>query len=186
MQSPEIARAARAPASLATRTLALVTTLLLTVPAVAERPVPESDWDDATKLTLAQIMVGEADWHEPDHVAIAFVLARRWPQFQQARGPISFSRYISLYSSVMKVDSKRTRWVRGLPWGEITGQYGKQWSRVVELVEAWGQGKVKDPCPSAEHWGGAMDRPGKSYEPVSCGLTKNIFYTKRDRRVASR
>ncbi|HEY6879542.1 MAG TPA: hypothetical protein VI299_16060 [Polyangiales bacterium] len=169
------------------RAFALATTLLLTVPALAHgRPVPESDWDEATKLKLAQIMVGEADWHEPDHVAIAYVLARRWPQFQQMHGPISFAWYIGMYSSVMKVDSKRTRWVRGLPWGDITGPYAKRWHRVVELVEAWGEGRVKDPCPDAAHWGGAMDRPGKSWEPVSCGLTKNIFYTHRDRRVASR
>jgi hypothetical protein len=166
---------------------ALATILSVSVPALAERrPLPDSEWDEATRLTLAQVMVGEADWHEPDHVAIAFVLARRWQQFAQARGPISFQRYIQLYSSTMKVSTPRAKWVRALPWGELHGQHAKEWAHVQKLVTLWGQGKVKDPCPRAEHWGGAMDRPGRSWEPTTCGMTKNIFYQHRDKRMASR
>lgn len=167
---------------------AIVSVGLLSAPAFAHRrPVPDAEWDEATRLTLAQVMVGEADWHEPDHVAIAFVLARRWQQFQHAKGPVSFQRYMQLYSSTMKVDTPRARWVRSLPWGKLDdGRYSKRWQRVRELVDAWGAGKVSDPCPQAEHWGGAMDRPGKSWSAISCGLTKNIFYGARDRRMASR
>jgi hypothetical protein len=173
------------------RLAAILFVLCLSTPVSANRhPVPERDWDEATRLTLAQVMVGEADWHEPDHVAIAYVLLRRWEQYQQAKGPVAFQRYMQLYSSTMKVDTERARWVRSLPWGELDGQdgklYGKRWRQVRELVDAWGEGKVKDPCPGAEHWGGAMDRPGKSWEPVTCGLTKNIFYQARDRRLARR
>jgi hypothetical protein len=163
----------------------------LSAPAFAEnRPVSAKDWNQETQLTLAQVMVGEADWHEPDHIAIAFVLARRWQQWQQAKGPISFRGYMSLYSSTMKVDSERAKWVRALPWGDLTGddqaKYGKRWSRVRQLVSAWGEGQVKNPCPDAEHWGGTMDRPGRNWAPVTCGLTKNIFYQHKDRRLASR
>ena len=173
--------------SLVARLVALATVLTVSVPAQAERrPLPESEWDEATRLTLAQIMVGEADWHEPDQIAIAFVLARRWQQYQQGKGPISFQRYIKLYSSTMKVSTPRAKWVRSLPWGELSGQHGKRWRHVQELVTAWGAGKVKDPCPRAEHWGGAMDRPGRAWEPTSCGMTKNIFYQHRDKRIASR
>jgi hypothetical protein len=165
----------------------IVCVLLFGAPAFAHRrPLPDAEWNEATRLTLAQVMVGEADWHEPDHVAIAFVLLRRWQQFQQSRGPTSFQRYMQLYSSTMKVDTERARWVRALPWGDVDGRYDKRWKRVRELANAWGEGKIKDPCPQAEHWGGAMDRPGKSWEAVSCGLTKNIFYQPRDRRLASR
>jgi hypothetical protein len=178
---------ARGRASKPVSVLALLSVLSLSTPVQAERhPLPDSEWNDETRLTLAQVMVGEADWHEPDHVAIAFVLARRWAQFQQARGPISFQRYIQLYSSTMKVSTPRAKWVRALPWGELPGQHGKRWAHVQQLVEAWGQGKVKDPCPRAEHWGGAMDRPGRSWEPTNCGMTKNIFYQHRDKRLASR
>lgn len=159
--------------------------LLVTAPALADkRPIPASEWDEATRLTLAQVMVGEADWHEPDHVAIAFVLARRWQQYRQAHPTVSFRRYIQLYSSTMKVDTERARWVRSLPWGEVPGPHGKGWRQVLRLVQAWGEGKVKDPCPAAEHWGGAMDRPGRDWAPLSCGLTKNIFYQHRERERA--
>ena len=169
------------------RLAAILVTLTITAPAFAHRrPVPDVEWNEATRLTLAQVMVGEADWHEPDHIAIAYVLVRRWQQFNAARGPVTFQRYMQLYSSTMKVDTERARWVRALPWGELDGPYGKRWKRVRELVEAWGSGKVKDPCPDAQHWGGTMDRPGKTWEAVSCGLTKNIFYISRDRRLASR
>lgn len=169
------------------RLVAIVFVLLLNTEAFAQgKPVPEAEWNEATRLTLAQVMVGEADWNEPDHVAIAYVLLRRWQQFHQARGPISFQRYMQLYSSTMKVDTERARWVRALPWGELEGPYAKRWRRVRELVSAWGEGRIKDPCPQAQHWGGTMDRPGKSWEAVTCGLTKNIFYVSGDRRLAVR
>ena len=167
--------------------LALTLSLCISAPAAAERrPVPAAEWNEETQLTLAQVMVGEADWHEPDHIAIAFVLARRWQQYQQAHESSSFQHYMQLYSSTMKVESERTRWVRALVWGDGAGLHGKRWARVQQLVKAWGLGKVKDPCPTAEHWGGAMDRPGKKWEPVSCGLTKNIFYQNRDKHLATR
>lgn len=149
------------------------------------RPVPAQQWDTGTQLTLAQVMVGEADWHEPDHIAIAYVLTRRWQHYQRAKGPITFQRYMQLYSSTMKVDTERARWVRGLPWGKLEGPHEERWAKVMELVKAWGAGKVEDPCPVAEHWGGGMDRPGRSWMPVSCGMTKNIFYGPRDKGLAS-
>lgn len=170
-----------------TALLAIALSCSIAAPAAADRsPVPAAEWNLETRLTLAQVMVGEADWNEPDHVAIAFVLARRWRQYEHAHGPIAFQRYMQLYSSTMKVETERARWVRSLAWGPLAGRHGKTWSRVQQLVDAWGQGKLKDPCPTAEHWGGAMDRPGRKWEPVSCGLTKNIFYQSRDKRLARR
>jgi hypothetical protein len=160
-------------------------------PAFAYRgpPVPSDEWDETTQLTLARAMVGEADWHEPDHVAIAFVLARRWRIHQSRQEPVSFQRYISLYSAPLRSTSPRTKWIRELPWGPVDGPYSERWDRVQRLVTAWGEGRVRDPCPSAVHWGGAMDRPSKRWHPVSCGLTRNIFYSKREAagqaRVAS-
>jgi hypothetical protein len=178
---------ARRGSALVAQLITVIAVLSMSLPAYAERrPLPESEWNDETRLTLAQVMVGEADWHEPDHIAIAFVLARRWVQYQQGKGPISFQRYIQLYSSTMKVGTTRAKWVRALPWGEFRGPHAKRWGQVQQLVTAWGAGKVKDPCPRAEHWGGAMDRPGRGWEPTSCGLTKNIFYAHRDKRIASR
>jgi hypothetical protein len=160
----------------------------LAAPAGADaRPLPAGEWDEATRLTLAQVMVGEADWHEPDHIAIAHVLVKRWQRARQ-KSSITFQGFMQRYSSTMKVDTERARWVRALPWGELPGPHKQRWSKVMALVNAWGAGKVGDPCPDAEHWGGTMDRPGKTWEPISCGLTKNIFYAPRalTKKMASR
>jgi hypothetical protein len=164
------------------RIIAVLTILLLAAPAFAYRPpLPNTEWDDESRLTLARAMVGEADWHEPDHVAIAFVLARRWRIHQQNREPISFARYIELYSKSLSSESERSSWIRSLPWGPMPGPYEQRWNRVQKLVRAFAEGMVKDPCPLAMHWGGTMDRPAMSWHPVSCGLTRNIFYTHRER-----
>ena len=166
------------------RIVAMLSVLLMAAPAFAyRRPLPGEEWNEQTQLTLARAMVGEADWHEPDHVAIAYVLARRWRIHQLNREPLSFQRYIELYSASLRSDSERSGWIRSLPWGPLPGQYEQRWSRVQKLVRAWGEGLIKDPCPQAMHWGGTMDRPARSWHPVSCGLTRNIFYTYRDRMV---
>lgn len=156
--------------------------LLAAAPAFAYRksPLPTDEWDEKTQLTLARAMVGEADWHEPDHVAIAFVLARRWRVHQMNREPLTFQRYIELYSASLRSVSERSSFIRSLPWGPLPGPYEQRWNRVQKLVTAWGEGRVKDPCPNAVHWGGAMDRPSASWHPISCGLTRNIFYGRRD------
>ncbi|MFT3926683.1 MAG: hypothetical protein QM778_29330 [Myxococcales bacterium] len=133
--------------------------------------------DDPTKLTLARAMVGEADWHAPDHVAIAFVLAKRWPIYRTHHPEATFQQYIALYSSPLRRDlGARSAWLRSLPWGPIEGPYAQRWDQVRALVERFSQGKLRDPCPGAMHWGGAMDRPAAGMRPVSCGYTRNIFY----------
>jgi hypothetical protein len=164
------------------KTLSFLLILSTASPAFAYRkpPLPTDEWDETTQLTLARAMVGEADWHEPDHVAIAFVLARRWRIHQARHESLTFQRYISLYSAPLRSISPRTKWIRSLPWGPMDGPHAERWDRVQRLVTAWGEGRLRDPCPSAVHWGGAMDRPGKRYHPVSCGLTRNIFYTRRE------
>ncbi len=167
------------------RLITILSVLLAAAPALAYRqPVPGEQWDEATQHTLARAMVGEADWHEPDHIAIAFVLARRFRIHQLNRDPLSFQRYIELYSASLRSDSPRSEWIRALPWGPFAGAYEHRWARVQKLVHGWGAGLVKDPCPLAMHWGGTMDRPSRRWSPVSCGLTRNIFYTHKYRIVA--
>lgn len=170
------------------RIVAMLSVLLMAAPAFAygRAPLPASEWTDSTQLMLARAMVGEADWHEPDHVAIAWVLARRWHTHQLNREHVSFERFIERYSAAMRSDSERSLWIRSLPWGPMPGPYGQRWNRVQNLVKAWGQGLVKDPCPQAIHWGGTMDRPARSWHPISCGLTRNIFYTRRDKPAPQR
>jgi hypothetical protein len=158
--------------------------LLLSATAQAyTRPLlaPSGQLDEATKLTLARAMVGEADWHEPDHIAIAFVLAKRWPLYRNHHQEATFQQYIELYSSPLRRDlGARSAWLRSLTWGPIEGPHSQRWDRVRALVERFSEGRLKDPCPGAMHWGGAMDRPGAGMKPVSCGYTRNIFYSFRN------
>lgn len=159
----------------------LTTLSLLAAPALARPPIPEAHWDEPTKLTLARAMVGEADWHTPDHVAIAWVLQRRWKIHSENRKQIPFKRFIQMYSSPLKAKTDRAEWVQSLPWGPMPGPYEQRWDRVRRTVRRWGAGRIQDPCPKALHWGGTMDRPSGHWYPVSCGRTRNIFYSVRPR-----
>jgi len=142
-------------------------------------PIPAEHWHEDSKRTLAQAMVGEAAWHRPDHVAIAWVLARRWKRYyrvHQDRDPMDFTSFIRRYSSPLKQKHKRALWVQSLPWRDVEAPYSRHWRKVRNLVETWGEGRVGDPCPRADHWGGTMDRPVTTMSPVHCGPTRNIFY----------
>ena len=132
----------------------------------------------------------EADWSRVDHVAISYVLARRWRIARRPRGQlpgIGFEAFVRHYSALWKPKhTSRKRAIRALPWGPLprkVGNWGgKRWDTVQRLVEKWGAGRVKNPCPNALHWGGTMDKPAGHWSPVSCGYTNNIFYTVRPAR----
>lgn len=151
--------------------------LFLVSAASAQSPIPAEQWTQETKRTLAQAMVGEADWHTPDHVALAWVLAKRWDLYRRNRKPIEFSAYIRMYSAPLKTRSRRARWVQSLPWAPLPNlRYRQRWERVRTTVRKWGAGRLSDPCPRALHWGGTMDQPQGHWFPVNCGRTRNIFY----------
>ena len=161
--------------------------LLVTSTALARPPVPEEFWDDEAKLTLAQALVGEADWRKPDHLAIAWVLAKRFRVYRRTHTETSFSQFVRLYSSPLKplVKTHRARSIRALTWGQAGGRWGgKRWLKVQRTVERWGRGVENDPCPSALHWGGDMDKaPGptavykRGLRVATCtGGTANTFY----------
>jgi hypothetical protein len=184
------------------RNAVVAATLLVTSTALARPPVPAEFWDREAKLTLAQALVGEADWHRPDHEAIAHVLVKRWRAFRRNRpSSIPFTDFVKLYSAPLKTKEARARRIQALPWGtfagpgDVSGERwvswaisskrapggwgGARWDRVRKLVTDWGRGRVKDPCPRAIHWGGTMDRPTATMSPVNCGPTRNIFYRVR-------
>jgi hypothetical protein len=169
------------------RHLALILTFLFTPTALARGPVPEEHWDDEAKLTLAQALVGEADWRHPDHLAIAWVLAKRFRVYRRTHPGVSFAQFIRFYSSPLKpfVKTSRARAIRALTWGQAGGKWGgKRWLKVQRTVERWGRGVENDPCPSALHWGGDMDKAPKptalykrGWRITSCtGGTANTFY----------
>lgn len=150
-------------------------------------PIPSSSWDADARITLARAWVGEADWRPRDHIAIGWVLAKRWKIYnRRPERSASFGEFIRLYCSPLKGHSRRQRLIQALPWGDPTsmavGAYKHpknvtRWRRVRERVERWGRGLFRDPCPKALHWGGTMDTPYRNWFPVRCGgPTANIFY----------
>jgi hypothetical protein len=158
-----------------------------------DRPIPEQAWDEEAKLVLAQAWVGEADWSAQDHIAIGWVLAKRWRVYNSVHEfeeQVSFADFIRLYSAALKGEegsrTKRQRFVQSLPWGDPTPdehgiyaspRYTRLWQQVRQRIEAWGEGQFADPCRAAMHWGGTMDRPYRNWRPVTCGQTRNIFYS---------
>jgi len=165
------------------RYLTLITTLLCSSIASAQ-PVAEEHWNEDAKLTLAQVMVAEASFVEQDHIAIAWVLQKRWETYRELRdSTVSFADFARRYSAMFKVATPRTRAIRALPWGPADGHWGgPRWDRVRELVEAWGRGEVPDTvCPGARHWGGKMDKAPTSrrygWRVARCSQrTANIFW----------
>jgi hypothetical protein len=162
------------------------TALLVSSSALAAPPLPPGQWDEAARHTLARTLVAEADWHTPDHAAIAHVLVKRWRIASGPRGllhGIRFEDFVREYSALWKPEhTNRKRGIRALPWGpfpERSQWGGGRWDVVRKWVEKWGTGRVNDPCPKALHWGGTMDRPAGHWHPVSCGRTRNIFYLVR-------
>lgn len=145
-------------------------------------PLPADQLTHQAKHTLARVLVGEADWHRPDHVAISWVLAKRWKAYDSWNpGKRTFVRTMYLYAAPLKVKTARTKWVQSLPWtGPLPSAlqpYKRHWRRVIRLVERWARGEIRDPCPRARHYGGLMDKPKPGMRPVFCGPTRNIFYT---------
>jgi hypothetical protein len=164
--------------------------LILAVAGTAQAEVlPAEQWNDEVALWLARAMVSEADWHTPDHVAIAWVLKRRWEAASKDKYP-TFLDMVKQYCAGMRGKTRTSRhvWTRALtddgtepegwPANVSWSSYRPHWGRVLRLARAWGRGEVQDPCKGkAWQWGGPMDRPGVGWRTVNCGMTANIFYT---------
>lgn len=132
--------------------------------------VPE--WDDSTRLALAQCLVAEAGWrNRTEHSAISHVLLRRWRSIQSSRHNYRFETMVRRYCAVHRVrrPTARQAWVRALPWGPLESDpgmpsvvdwrnYAASWDHVRETVLMFEAGTLRDPLPQAEHWGGSMDR----------------------------
>lgn len=168
------------------------TVLLFSSSLKAQSFVPEEQWTSETKLWLARAMVSEADWSKPDHAAIAWTLFRRWEQHHARDDAWTLLAQIKAYCAGFRATHSRSRWVLALEgedkpigWKDEEASwevYRPAWLRVRAFVEAWGEGRVRDPCRGqASHWGGTMDRPSKGSIPVDCGQTLNIFYRRAPR-----
>ena len=172
----------------------------------SKAPVPQDQLTPQTKLWLARAMVSEAGWlANLDHAGIAHILARRW-HARRVRWPgVTFEQIIRYYCAgfYLKESSLTPRqlWVRQLIPADVEPpawprnkanwpRHYKWWKGVLQRVELFSQGRLRDPCRGQGwHWGGWMDEPEGRMEEMDCGETKNTFYTlvpKKQEEYASR
>lgn len=159
---------------------------------IVESIIPNEQFDLSARLWLARAMVGEAGWlAENDHIAIAYVLKRRWETMRERWPKLRFKDVILRYAKALgggrREYTARQIWVRGLRldlvepegWPQKISWKGhrKYWHQVIRRVDQWKRGELSDPCRGrAFHWGGKTDIPGKTLFPVDCGETENVFY----------
>jgi hypothetical protein len=175
--------------------LTVAITATLAVPGTAgdneEYLIPDADWDEDVKVWLARAMVSEAGWEETDdHVAVAYVLHRRWQLARKQFPGFSMISIIRKYCSGFRntAVTPRQHWVKNLTidarrpvgWPDDISwkHYRERWLAVLRLAESWRKGEHADPCNGKSmYWGGPMDRPSKRMIQMDCGETKNRFYT---------
>jgi hypothetical protein len=146
--------------------------------------------DDAV-LWLARCMVNEADFDATaDHLAIAAVLIKRATKYH-----VSMANMVQKYCSGLRPGQRRSsrqRWVIELNfdatkpphWPAVVPWrwYRERWQRVLTTARLVLRGEMDDPCDGrAEHFGGKMDAPDKSFIRIDCGDTRNLFYAYRGR-----
>lgn len=177
------------------RTLIAATLILIavsTVEASRPSPLPSEQWNPATHVWLARGMVAEAGWlAEKDHIAIAFVLSRRWKTRIKKYPTIRFIDVIRAYCAglepALHSPTLRQRWLRSLsfdisepnswPRKASWKKHLPLWRKALQRSHDWYHGKYRDPCRGrAWHWGGYIDPPKEGMIPVECGETRNTFY----------
>lgn len=187
----------------------LVVGLLLWAPTGFAQPVPANEWNDSTRLALAQCIVGERNWDGgAEWAAISHVLAKR-----ARRGQQPFERMVRRYCAVHgnPRPTARQLWVRSLPWGELRSNpgfppnidfrnYVDSWRRVRAFVFEFELGMIQDPMPQALFFGSRQDLRALPAERrarirvLSSTVTdprtgtlirfRNVFYTLRRRGPA--
>ncbi|MDD9934309.1 MAG: hypothetical protein OXT09_11940 [Myxococcales bacterium] len=155
-------------------------------------PVPAEQWDPQVQLWLARAMVAEAGWlHERDHVAIAYVLARRWKRVTERYPTMRFLDVIRNYCAGLggfrRSLTPRQTWLRSL-WPDASQPEGwprkvswrrhaPLWRATFERAGDFARGELRDPCRGrAWHWGGTIDSPRGRMAAIDCGETANTFY----------
>ena len=142
----------------------------------------------ALLLPVAQCALAESGGHAPDVVAITWVL---WKRARQAGVPISTM--AQRYCRIHRDPRPHRRWIVEIGWTDKPpappSWAGKaSWAKVVEMwrrtqllvIMAYSE-QYADPCPAAFHWGSEADGQPRMTQPVSCGSTRNRFWTRPQR-----
>lgn len=161
---------------------------------VFESPVPADQWSSDVRLWLARSVLGEVGWLRLDEqAAVAWVYARR---AQMSRNH-TFLEMVKTYSAAIKtVGKRRNPWLfeldetvarpKSWPLSEQglgprwKGLHDKAWLKTLDMVDRWQAGKVANPCPGANHFGGYVDEHRarrQRWVRVKCSVrTRNRFY----------
>jgi len=175
--------------------LIAISTLSLAIGNSAENSylVSDHEWSEQSKVWLARAMVSEAGWkNTSDHIAIAYVLLRRWKLAQKRYAKFPLVSVIRKYCAGFRgVEfTARQKWIKNLtadaarpvhwPNDIYWSDYRERWLAVLDTAEQWRQGQYADPCAGkAMYWGGPLDHPSKRMIKMDCGETKNFYYTVR-------
>jgi hypothetical protein len=173
---------------------------LLALPAAASAEVESDVFSDpeigAALLPIAQCVVAESGGHTSDVIAITHVLAKRARQAGISAAEMA-RRYCRIHRDAARgIERVRPhrRWILELTWhphqaqpaswpGGQWSQMRDAWRKVQLLVVLVATGELDDPCPDAFHWGGSMDGRPKRTGPVSCGATRNLFWSRPGRTL---
>ncbi len=160
--------------------------------AETEPVIPDDQWNAETKLWLARSLLGEVGWRvTKEHAAVAWVYTVRAKESKQ----YDFLGMVKRYSAAVRSPGRnRNPWLFELgldgsrpdswPYGPTwKGRYQSAWLRLLRLTEYWRAGKISNPCPGANHFGGPMDRhraENRRWYRVKCKVrTRNSFYDSR-------
>ena len=169
---------------------ALFACVLPTSHAIGDEGSPFSDPAiGALLLPVAQCALAESGGHAPDVVAITWVL---WKRARQAGVPISVM--AQRYCRIHRDPRPHRRWILEIGWTDAPPappswagkasweRLARTWRNVQLLVIMAYTEQYADPCPPAFHWGSDADGQPRMTQPVSCGATRNRFWT-RPRRT---
>jgi hypothetical protein len=145
---------------------------------------------DRTALWLARSCVGEAGWDAAESGECAAIWHVYGKRARDTGRPIK--RTARLYSSAIKRGPWAREWVFGLNRGGEKpkgwpkrlrwNRYRDRWFETLALADLFLEGRIEDPLPSAEHYGGRMDRKNlcpRSWKRIQAHGFVNWFYARR-------
>ena len=164
---------------------------LLLSATIAHAHEPKGDQHVDVGLWLARSCVGEAGFDSSETGECAAIM-----HVYKKRAKISGKSIYEIarkYSAAIKPrDDRRNRWVLDLDRAGNKPDYWHPrlswkhhriwWELMLEHVDDFLKGRVKDPVPSAMHYGGRMDRyrlPAESWRAIHSLPFRNIFYESR-------
>lgn len=137
----------------------------------ASRCSAQHAWTLEERHDLAKCLVAEAPWdNQTEQAAVGHVLMKRWLQVRTNNPTYAFGDMVRSYCAIFKLKrlSPRQRWIMNLPYGWLQtlppddpkgdqAKYADAYGDLLSFVDLLANGNIKDPTPSAMHWGNLQD-----------------------------